>query len=377
MEPTPATRIDDLSEFVQILGGDIDALRLAARLSLLAGRIHDLATRWCNGNVDDDDENGERAALEHAVTSMCEPVGLTPKFGYDPRGCTLAVAVPGRETNNWTRDAWCVPVLGSFFTDIDPPASFRRGKPILLREDARAVLAGADIVDGGDGWEVTINGDNLLPRNVFDEVAVVLKGVGGRWQRTRRCYHFDRDPCGELFAAAATGEWIDGNKLYSYWPTPAEVARTAVRLAGIGSGMTILEPSAGEGHLLAHMPADCYVTAVEYDKARAASLTVAGFECQRDDFLVYSRQNPDLEFDRVVMNPPFTTPGRARAWRDHVLAAAALTKPGGRLVAILPASAESDPILNELGTFTWCPLPAGSFAEAGTNVHTGIAVISL
>ena len=79
---------------------------------------------------------------------------------------------------------------------------------------------------------------------------------------------------------------------------------------------------------------------------------------------------PTPEFDAVVMNPPFY----GKHYAKHVRHALKFLKPGGTLVAILPASARYDH--NELADLVtrtreqWRDLPVASFAEAGTNVPT-------
>jgi tRNA1(Val) A37 N6-methylase TrmN6 len=66
----------------------------------------------------------------------------------------------------------------------------------------------------------------------------------------------------------------------SYWPTPDEIADDLVYWLlepwhGMGEGIRVLEPSAGEGHLAQavrqHLP-DAHITAVEPSPQRAATL---------------------------------------------------------------------------------------------------------
>lgn len=129
----------------------------------------------------------------------------------------------------------------------------------------------------------------------------------------------------------------------SYWPTPPVLAddliyRTLV--PGFGDGgaaggvpqVRVLEPSAGEGHLLPaireHLP-HCHITAVEPSPGRAQRLRDGGLadeviESTLEDYLVSvtwaALAGTFQPFDIVVMNPPFTLPGRPEAWAQHVLA---------------------------------------------------------
>ena len=73
---------------------------------------------------------------------------------------------------------------------------------------------------------------------------------------------------------------------------------------------------------------------------------------------------PQPEFDRVVMNPPFY----GKHYLKHVRHALKFLKPGGLLVAVLPGTAmDSGELVGK-----WEDLPVASFAEAGTNVPTGL-----
>ena len=82
------------------------------------------------------------------------------------------------------------------------------------------------------------------------------------------------------------------------------------------------------------------------------------------DFIEWARETAEL-FDRVVMNPPYSE-GR---WRAHTEAAASLVRAGGRLVAVLPASARNS---FELAGFAcvWSRVFDNEFA--GTSVSVAI-----
>lgn len=98
---------------------------------------------------------------------------------------------------------------------------------------------------------------------------------------------------------------------------------------------------------------------------RAAEARMKGHAVVCANFL---EQPARPEFDNVVMNPPFY----GRHYVKHVQHALKFLKPGGVLVAILPATAHYDH--KELQG-EWMDLPVGSFSESGTNVPTGILKI--
>lgn len=125
----------------------------------------------------------------------------------------------------------------------------------------------------------------------------------------------------------------------SYWPTPAAVAHDLldwIVMPGHADGggepqVRVLEPSAGEGHLVRaireRLP-KAHITAVEPNPMRAAKLrTMPGvevIEATLEQYLVdvamQALAGQWEPFDMAVMNPPFTLRNRPQAWADHVLA---------------------------------------------------------
>jgi tRNA1(Val) A37 N6-methylase TrmN6 len=103
-------------------------------------------------------------------------------------------------------------------------------------------------------------------------------------------------------------------------------------MAEIAPEHDVLEPSAGTGGL-ADLANNGRLTCVEVASLNAKVLAAKGHSVIQTDFLKWAAETTS-RFDRIVMNPPFSE-GRARA---HVETAATLMAPGGRLVAIVPAS---------------------------------------
>lgn len=142
--------------------------------------------------------------------------------------------------------------------------------------------------------------------------------------------------------------------------TPLDTAEHLLSVARVAPGMTVLEPSAGRGHLttaLRHFGATVLAIEVEKDRANELAekahyslvsrpprqgvtpgelLGVLQFDflaAHPTDLDVYS---PD-GFDAVVMVPPFDGLGVQYAYMRHVLHALPMLKPRGVLVACLPA----------------------------------------
>lgn len=157
--------------------------------------------------------------------------------------------------------------------------------------------------------------------------------------------------------------------LQFYW-TPKAVVEKALDEAGIylpryrGDNPPrhrVLEPSCGDGRILDELRArGCAAFGIEYHAGRAAEARAKGHHVLTANFL---EQPARPEFDFVIMNPPFY----GRHYVKHVRHAEKFLKPGGTLVAILPATARYDH--GELDG-DWRDLPVASFAEAGTNVPT-------
>lgn len=218
-----------------------------------------------------------------------------------------------------------------------------------------------------------------LERPLYVKTNKVLEAAGGRWDRRARAHVFPDDAAELLEPVILTGEITHARDEFGYFPTPPAVVDRLIALADLGPGMTVLEPSAGQGALAAAAAAargivDC----VELLDANAAILR----QCDdyRDvttgDFLAIE---PVWLYDRVVMNPPFAR----QADVVHVTHALRFLRPGGRLVSVMSAgvtfrsyrlTADLRELIADRGGEI-IPLPADSFKESGTGVNTVIVVV--
>lgn len=167
-------------------------------------------------------------------------------------------------------------------------------------------------------------------------LAEVMQAIGGA--ESRGGWVFDYDPADVLSEIIVSG-CIPDAVSHQFYPTPEHIAEEAVAAAEIGPDHRVLEPSAGLGGLAAFLPSD-RTCCVEISEIHCSVLRAKGFWTEQADFLKW--QLPSGQFDRVVMNPPFSE-GR---WRAHVEHAAGMVKSGGRLVAILPESARGKRLLS-------------------------------
>lgn len=147
----------------------------------------------------------------------------------------------------------------------------------------------------------------------------------------------------------------------SYYPTPDKVIRRIFDNLYAREGQKLLDPSCGDGRILAEARRrGLKPMGVEVDERRAQQAREIGVPVLWANFLVTA---PNPVFDHVVMNPPFY----GRHYAKHVSHAMKFLRPGGKLTAILPATARYD---HGLLQGSWDDLPVGSFSESGTNINT-------
>lgn len=151
------------------------------------------------------------------------------------------------------------------------------------------------------------------------------------------------------------------SKDLQYYATPMAVVERVLDEAGIRPPTRILEPSCGCGRFMDALRAKgATVIGYEVDPGRAEQCRRKGHSVITGNFLEAA---PTGDFDQVVMNPPFY----GKHYAKHVDHAMKFLKPGGRLTAILPATARYD---HGLVDGRWYDLPLGSFSESGTNINT-------
>jgi hypothetical protein len=168
-----------------------------------------------------------------------------------------------------------------------------------------------------------------------------------------------------------------------FYRTPDALAQRIIDDYPVHTDAHILEPSAGDGSfVIPLLKRGNTVEAVEYDHDRGNKIIdrarvegLSGYTVRNANFL---EMEPREDFDAVYMNPPFY----GTHWVDHVVHAMKFVQPGGRLFAILPATAEIGQTARHKSFRQWMKsyegwyrdpfmsLPAESFAESGTRVAT-------
>lgn len=160
-------------------------------------------------------------------------------------------------------------------------------------------------------------------------------------------------------------------KIPGFFPTPERLAVHLVKLANIQEGETVLEPSAGLGHIADEIKKavpDCFYQCIEYHSGLAEALKLKGHTTINEDFLTHSGK-----YDVIVMNPPFENGQDV----DHVNHAFSLLNEGGRLVAIMANNKHRSPDFLEMVASNgyYEENPANSFASAFRP--TGISTITV
>lgn len=245
-----------------------------------------------------------------------------------------------------------------------------------ISPEVLAVLSNADT----DGPRLYLRGH--LDRKLYVAVNKVIEANGGKWSRQDQAHIFAGDAGDEIEQALQTGEFRRVKQELGQFDTPPELADQVVELAELDHDVSVLEPSAGEGNLVAAAAkmAPAIIRAIEVDEKRYQCLRVRfdGYKVpvriSRGDFLAEKAAGGGV-FDRIVMNPPFAR----QADIDHVLHAMQFLRRGGLLVSIMSASVSFRANAKTAAFHRLRPrimdLPDGSFRAAGTMVNACIAVI--
>lgn len=168
---------------------------------------------------------------------------------------------------------------------------------------------------------------------------------------------------------AMVGRKKDG---LDFFPTPETTADEMVEAAGIEEGMTVLEPSAGMGHIADRIrETGVDPDVVEMSGDRRELLQAKGYNLVGHDFM-----EVEGKYDRIIMNPPFSD----RRDAQHVQHAYSLLNPNGRIVAIMgegvffgndKKAQEFRDWLDSLDA-TSEKLPEGTFNDPSLPVNTSV-----
>jgi len=155
---------------------------------------------------------------------------------------------------------------------------------------------------------------------------------------------------------------------YQLFQTPVALAARLVALIAPMPGTRILEPSAGLGRIIdaldAFEPSEIIAVENSPDCARFLFNERPQVTLKQRDFLALDPSEIE-PVDFVAMNPPF----HMRADIRHIMHALEFLKPGGSLAALCMDTAHRRKVLRPLCSH-WELIPAGTFAESGTQTAT-------
>lgn len=263
---------------------------------------------------------------------------------------------------------------------MSAPLKFNLPMPQILPE-VLAILRDGTLA--GKKLKIT---DRPLERELYEQVAEVVKRLGGKWKGGRtQAFVFELDPSEMWAITLESGEMPPDNPLDYFSSTPV-VAKRALELIQHHDIKNILEPSAGTGTLCKaarELFPSAKIQAVEFDEYRARHLVSLGFQVHQGDFIAWAEANAGLKFDLIIMNPPFNCGAVKHAYIDHISAALSLLAPDGLLISVVPAGMEfqSTKRVKQFREFVeqsggWRKLPQDAFKDSGTMTGTLIAWIN-
>ncbi|MBT1154341.1 DUF4942 domain-containing protein [Aminobacter anthyllidis] len=274
------------------------------------------------------------------------------------------------------------------FRDIVNALAAYRGQPLMEWEEFNAIAmmhrAGGDgILDGREASETDRYGKVTTAQTIDRGMTVRTFSNGNAHvffapdtltdiNKALAEFYGEVLPDAEEEEAKPRAGTSVSKDLQFYW-SPADVVERALEFAGVYNlrewRNNPPEPSrilGGDGRIMDAIRSHGHrAFGIEYHSSRAAEARAKGHNVLTANFLECPVKP---EFDFVLMNPPFY----GRHYVKHVRHALQFLKPGGILVSILPATAWYDH--GELKG-EWRDLPVGSFADAGTNVPTGLLKI--
>lgn len=232
--------------------------------------------------------------------------------------------------------------------------------------------------------KMLVNGCRLeLPKDEqfsnYAQVKKVLQRAGGKYNK-----------CGFLFQEDAQtikdkllgGDVLNDKKKFQFFPTPLEVVNLLLHEAEVVSGMSVLEPSAGQGAIVESVKSiGGVVDMVELMPSNVKMLNEKYGTCLTPtDFLYLDPDKHNVKYDRIIANPPFTKNQDV----DHVNHMYKFLKVGGVLVSIMSRSWLQGSQNKQKAFKEWLDsvggvvteIPEGAFKSSGTNIATVMVKIT-
>ena len=224
--------------------------------------------------------------------------------------------------------------------------------------------------------------DVKLDRKLYMEVAKHLELIGGKWKGGKtQAFEFKTDPT-SLLEKLTEGDKVNLKKEFQFFATPADLAKEMIYYAELYNGLTVLEPSAGQGAIINAIHALQPSLTVDYcelmDVNRMILEKISNVRFMCDDFLELP-EDGNFQYDRIIANPPFNKNQDI----DHIKKMYNHLKEGGILVTLCSKHYIQSKNKKETSFNNWLikldalinVIPSGTFKKSGTNVETILIVI--
>lgn len=223
---------------------------------------------------------------------------------------------------------------------------------------------------------------NSLTDDEYDEIKPSIEAIGGHWRERYKGFVFSYNPADRLQKLSSEPpviseyrKWQDSTQ---YFPTPVSVVKRMLNICEINENTRILEPSAGRGAILDHIPCG-HLQIIEPDPINCTYLKKKGYKVIPYSFEEAVEEGMIRPYNLVLMNPPFT---RQRDIK-HILLAYEGLEENGVLVSVMSENSlyYDKPLTINFRLFLKesnaeiIPLPYGSFAESSTYIDTVIIKI--
>ncbi len=223
---------------------------------------------------------------------------------------------------------------------------------------------------------IILNGE--LDRKTYTDTNKLLESIGLKWNRKIKAHISSEDVSEKWYNMINTGEWVDVQKEYQFFPTPKEIVQQMIDMVNWNNVESCLEPSFGTGNILKEFPLmtditvyGCELNTDMFNKTIKEVGNLENVELFNMDFLDFNKS-----VDCIIANPPFTKLQSIKHFNHMV----ELLNPNGQLVCILPYGDydknSSIKLRQEFAKFVDdnnCEvvyLDNGDFKESGTMVKT-------
>ena len=223
---------------------------------------------------------------------------------------------------------------------------------------------------------IILNGE--LDRKTYTDTNKLLESIGLKWNRKLKAHVSSEDVSEKWYNMIDTGEWVDIQKEYQFFPTPKEIVKQMIDMVDWNDIKSCLEPSFGTANILKEFPLmtditvyGCELNTEMFNKTIKEVGNLENVELFNIDFLDFNKP-----VDCIIGNPPFSKLQSIKHFNHMV----ELLNPNGQLICILPSGDydrnSSIKLRQEFTKFVDdnnCEvlyLDSGDFKESGTMVKT-------